>query len=431
MSRFISSIIKENDFHRLEDYYKANFLIKFVLIISALGILNGIAYTYVYDFKAGGIFLYVISLLFLGNIYLLKHLKSLLISGNITGMVVFSVFGLIVYTTGGVDAHSSVWFTVLVLFAFMIIGSFSGFVWSGITVLFFLILFMLENAGHAFPQVIAEEAATTRNLVTFICAVIAVSLLAYYFEQIRKRAFFMLDDTLNITVKELEETRDKILESAKYTANQAEQASYATHEVSEHLNNINDDIQEVKSSISQIEASTHEVEQSSEHASDITNDTESRIRNLQKSSEDIGKITDMITSINSQVNLLALNASVESARAGEAGAGFAVVADEIKALAQKTYGNTKNIDQTIDGVQGEINTVVERMSELKNIIGDLTAKQEEISGAVSSQAQATSQMADRVNESAQRGEEINHLIRELAASAKSLINTENAESEAV
>lgn len=88
---------------------------------------------------------------------------------------------------------------------------------------------------------------------------------------------------------------------------------------------------------------------------------------LQQYSVEIGSVTDVITSISEQTNLLALNAAIEAARAGEAGRGFAVVADEVRNLASKTQASTVNIQEIISKLQGQAdkaNSNMERNVEL-------------------------------------------------------------------
>src|SRR5690606_6675855 len=96
----------------------------------------------------------------------------------------------------------------------------------------------------------------------------------------------------------------------------------------------------------------------------------SHIETLSDKSNDIGQILDVIKGISEQTNLLALNAAIEAARAGEAGRGFAVVADEVRNLAQRTQSSAQEIQQMIEQLQVGAREAVSTMVESRRFSDD-------------------------------------------------------------
>lgn len=134
-----------------------------------------------------------------------------------------------------------------------------------------------------------------------------------------------------------------------------------------------------------------------------TRDTAAKIQELGKSSDQIGQIIGVIDDIADQTNLLALNAAIEAARAGEQGRGFAVVADEVRKLAERTTQATKEIAQMIKTIQQETQRAVEAM--------------ESGTAAVERGVESASKAGTSLNEIIQKSEQVNDMITHIAAAA--------------
>lgn len=112
---------------------------------------------------------------------------------------------------------------------------------------------------------------------------------------------------------------------------------------------------QVSENIDGTEAMTREIQTSSAHLQQLVGQV-----------RDIGKVLEVIRSVSEQTNLLALNAAIEAARAGEAGRGFAVVADEVRTLAYRTQQSTQEIEQMIGSVQAGTEAAVASMQASTN-----------------------------------------------------------------
>ena len=131
--------------------------------------------------------------------------------------------------------------------------------------------------------------------------------------------------------------------------------------------------------------------------------TAKKMEELGKSSDQIGRIAGVIDDIADQTNLLALNAAIEAARAGEQGRGFAVVADEVRKLAERTTTATKEIAQMIKNIQDETKTAVAAM--------EAGTKQ------VEDGVQSTSRAGDSLKQIIHKSEEVGEMITHIATAA--------------
>jgi methyl-accepting chemotaxis protein len=160
--------------------------------------------------------------------------------------------------------------------------------------------------------------------------------------------------------------------------------------------------------------------------------TAQKVEELGKSSDQIGRIIGVIDDIADQTNLLALNAAIEAARAGEQGRGFAVVADEVRKLAERTTSATKEVAQMVQSIQSETKSAVGAMHEGTKQVEDgvlTTARagdslkqiihmSEELGGMITRIATAATEQSSATEQVNQNVEQINRLVGESAIGAQ-------------
>ncbi|TKW80106.1 MAG: HAMP domain-containing protein, partial [Bradyrhizobium icense] len=183
----------------------------------------------------------------------------------------------------------------------------------------------------------------------------------------------------------------------------AETTQSLSSQVAETSGQASSDMQSVAAATEELSASVNEIGRRVRESNDIAvaavrqaEETDDRIGKLSKAAQQIGDVVKLITAIAEQTNLLALNATIEAARAGEAGRGFAVVASEVKSLASQTAKATDEISNHISGMQGATQESVSAIKEIGGTIGRISEIASTIASAVEEQGSATKEIARSV-----------------------------------
>jgi methyl-accepting chemotaxis protein len=193
---------------------------------------------------------------------------------------------------------------------------------------------------------------------------------------------------------------DSILAAAAELSRAAEADATAARTVAQAADEAATNVETVAAAAGQLANAVGEISRQVSEANNVAGgaageaqQAERDIRALSESAGRIGEVLELIRSIAEQTNLLALNATIEAARAGEAGRGFAVVASEVKQLAGQTAKATEEIGAKIEDIRAATSTTVASIGRIVSTIDSVRSIAGAIAGAVEQQSAATQEIA--------------------------------------
>ena len=229
------------------------------------------------------------------------------------------------------------------------------------------IMRLLDEMGSLAEGDLTVKATVTEDMTGAIADSINFAV-----EQLRSLVTTINDTSVQVA-SSAQETQATAMHLAEAAEHQAQEISSASDRISEIAASIN---QVSKNSAESAEVAQRSVQiatngagvvrqtiQGMDNIRDQIQETSKRIKRLGESSQEIGSIVELINDISEQTNILALNAAIQAASAGEAGRGFAVVADEVQRLAERASNATKRIEALVQTIQSDTNEAVSSMEQ--------------------------------------------------------------------
>ncbi|NVK34731.1 MAG: HAMP domain-containing protein [Rhodobacteraceae bacterium] len=245
-----------------------------------------------------------------------------------------------------------------------------------------------------------------------------------------------VSDSLAGSVDDLEQTASSIAENAVQASDRATTVASAAEQSSANVQSVASAAEELNSSIQEISRQISHAMSTVSSTTERANASSKTVEGLSSAAQKIDEVVGLINDIAEQTNLLALNATIEAARAGEAGKGFAVVASEVKELATQTAKATNDIRTQVEELQAGSNETKGVIIDVAEAISTMNDQIAAIAAAVEEQTAVAQEISRNINEVSTGSTEISHSIKDVSmgattssASAEELRATVNSLSE--
>ena len=304
-----------------------------------------------------------------------------------------------------------------------------------LTTLTVILFLQVIKRGRSFIQVGADRSEEAEGLVASITK--AGTELQQNCETSAKRVEGLKDasDKLEERARELKDGSNNIIESAKDIVNSFDNVHETVQSTGEQISIMNTEVKRVEDALAENKKNMKEMSQQMNSVKQAVDEANEVFAKLQKQIQEISAVTDQLNGIATSTNMLALNASIEAARAGQSGAGFAVVASKVQELAVDSNRCSSQVVEVVTAMQSQIEITTEQLGEstdaidssigalegLQNSFDDLTVQFEALYDNIEAQNvnvvkmdSEINQLETRINEMSACTEENQVYVEEIA-----------------
>jgi methyl-accepting chemotaxis protein len=225
-------------------------------------------------------------------------------------------------------------------------------------------------------------------------------------------------ESLAAAATEMQATASQMTNASGNTSQASALVAAAATQADSNVQTVAAAAEELSASSSEIARQISTVAQKANRASQEATTTSKQVGELNTLADSIGEVVSAIKDIAEQTNLLALNATIEAARAGEAGKGFAVVADEVKKLAMETAQKTEQIDERVVRIQQAIRSSVEAVQRIIEDVRQIDESTTTVASAVEEQNAATAEIGRNVSEASSGTQQVAQNIVDVQRNAE-------------